>query len=597
MDFKSLFGLGSNKTDKTVDNIEQYIDKNKLKEEIKEFLKSDNDDVVEKITSKLVEGLQKSFEQYVSSIESNTDDIDFGAFNVLEEQIKNLTPEIFRTSSRRELCKTIKQFVRNYPEVYNSIRLIASYIVYGSSDISIEEYKSYPLTLSSETPKEDLELAQKILSKFEKDSRIKEYMFKIAIDLIECQDAFLELIKNKEGKIVNVKYLPTETIEIELDRLGNPVRYIQILNLDEIPRFADNKDYSQLDYLKEHYGDFVKIERREDIDNPYVEIIFNKDEILHFNDGSRVGVSDNPLVSMIIMWKFLRMVEEALVIHRITRARRFMIFFLDITGKTKEKALYHIRNFTNKLKNIFSIDLSTSSLIGKNSIVKSALDLVIPITKDSATKVQTIPSDPSASKIEDLKFYLNRILTNLMTSWVFYPERTGKEDIQKEAMIRMVKIYQKHMSYTISRLYEKILTERGLKNMSVEVLFPNPDSEAEVKLTDVAVRRMMLISQLSAIVGTSLPVDYILEFVFKDFSTNEVRQLIEIIKETQRQSENQELGAIFGAKEQTDLILPDFTKVAELHNQTNDKSFEQSKNKSDILIQLFKIYFENFNKK
>jgi hypothetical protein len=519
-------------------SIKDIFDKEKIKENFKELIdenitgKENYDKIIEQFTNKFLSQLERVYE----SINDSTDNI-----QILEEQIQGLTSDIFRYSSRRKLCKLIKEFVRNYPEVYNSLKLIASYIVYGSSDISIEEYKVYPLSLNQETPKEDVERANLLIQKFESETKIKKYMFKIAMDLLECQDAFMEIIRNKEGKIVNIKYLPTETIEIELNRFGTPKKYIQIIDLDEIPKYVDNDEISQYDELR--------FEEKENIDNPYLQVEFNPKEILHFNDGSKIGVSDNPLLSMVITWKFLRMVEESLIIHRITRARRFIVYFLDVTGKTKERARLHIKSFTNKLKKIFSIDLSQASLLGKNSIVKTALDLVIPVTKDSATKIQTIPADTSATHIEDLKFYLNRILTNLMTSWIFYPERTGKEEIQKEGMIRMVKIYQKQMSYTLSEFYEEFLKERNLKNISVEVIFPNPDSEAEIKLTDVAVRRMMLLSQLSAIVGTSLPVDYILEFVFKDFSTNEVRQLINIIKETQRKAENPELGSLFGAEQ------------------------------------------------
>jgi len=589
--FNRFFG-GSNEKENN-NNEGNLLDKEKIKQSLKEIIDEEkvenNEKLIEELTNKIVSNLERTLESVISSTDAD--------LQILEEQIQGLSAEIFQYSSRRKLCKIIKQFIRNYPEVYNSLKLIASYIVYGSSDISIEEFKVYPLSFSELSPKEDVDKANSIIQRFNSETKIKKYMFKIALDLLECQDAFMEIVRNKEGKIVNVKYLPTETIEIELNKFGNPIKYYQIIDLDEIPKFADNEEITQYDSLK--------IEEKENIEKPYIEIQFKPNEILHFNDGSKIGVSDNPLLSMVMTWKFLRMVEESLIIHRITRARRFILFFLDITGKTQEKARQHIWKFTQKLKNIFSLDLSQASLLGKKSIVKTSLDLVIPITKDSATKVQTIPADTSATHIEDLKFYLNRILTNLLTSWIFYPEKTGKEDIQKDAMIRMVKIYQKQISYTLSEFYEELLRERGLKNISVEVLFPNPDSEAEVKLTDVAVRRMMLLSQLTAIVGTSLPVDYILEFVFRDFSTNEVRQLINIIKESQRKAENPELGNLFGlssSNEQSNntIDLSIFTKSLTNSSEyiyTTEQTLNDNKNNLNLNLELLKLLLIDRNKK
>ena len=513
--FDSLFGKSSDSSDE----IYLTIDTERLKDIVRDTLPIKDEQQLEKV---------------VESIRSSLVPLNENAIDKIGEVVTETLSELYEVGgyNRIHLCKQVDEFVRANPEIANSIKLIASYIAYGASDVNIEDYKAIIVSESEDIKEKAFEK----IEKFECESGIKRLIYRLAQDLVKYEDAFLEKIRNKDGKVVGVKYLPSNSIIIQVDPVtGKPIKYYQVISPDEI-KYVDEQNI------------FTSINKYT-LEKKVIE--FDPDDIVHINNGSPIGLSDSPILSIAILWRFLRLLEESLVIHRVTRARRFIIFFLDVTGKTRDKVRSAINSFTAMLKRIFSIDVDSGSVISRNSIVQAATDLVIPITKDSATKVQTIPSDPSATKIEDLKFYTNRLLTNFMTGWIFYPERTGKEEIQKEAFIRLVKIYQKHFSYALTDLYREYLKERGFTSnvVTVKIQFPNPDTQQEAKVIDIVVRRMVVVNQITAIMGVTPPIRWIVSYVFRDLSQIEVDELVSLIeqelKKQEEKAKGQELPSIF----------------------------------------------------
>jgi hypothetical protein len=577
--FKKIFGL--ERIDEDFENTAYQIDEERLKNLIAQEFNIEDDEALDRV---------------VESIKSNIVKLDGESEGDVIDAFKEELDLLYTVNyyNRIDLCKKIDEFVKANPEVSNSVKLFASYIAYGASEINIEEYKVILVSKDEETKNTMFNLVQR----FERNSKIKELVYRLAVDLVKYEDAFLEKIRNADGKVVSVKYLPSNTMLIKYDpKTGKPVEYIQVID-DTSIRFTDERRI--FDEISLSFDQKTKIRK------------FSPEDIVHINNGTPIGVSDSPLVSMAILWKLLRILEESLVIHRLTRARRFIIFFVDVSGKTKKAIRRTIQSFTNMLKRVFRINVESGSLIGRNSSLQASMDLVIPITKDSATKVQTIPSDPSAVKIDDLKFYTNRLLTNFLTGWVFYPEKTGKEEIQKEAFIRMVKIYQKHFSYALTDLYKEYLSERGIRFVNgtdLRIQFPNPDAQSEVKVVDTIVRRMMVVNQITAILGVVPPIRWIVSYVFRsDLSQVEIEELVALIEEEIRKQEEkakgQELPASFNTESASDVLsligaIPensdkDFSPLDELvfvgsmdeneESVSEQSKFHNSSNIVDLLI-------------
>jgi len=467
-------------------------------------------DVQHSIEEGVLEKTNMSYDKFMQSITSNV------------EGLSSLPTE------RVQACRELTTFLSENPEVNNSIRLYASYIAYGSAETKLEEYR---VTILG-TDKDKVKKADALIKKWERKSKIRKSIYPLAKDLIPFGDAFLEKIyfTDRSGKktLAGVSYIPSNTMYPKIDKKGFPVKYYQIINSSS-QSFADSSE-ADLSALVQ--------------DGTVIE--FNRDEIIHFSDGSAIGVTDTPYYNLIILWRYLKMLEESLVIHRMTRARRFVVFFLDVTGKTREEIKSAVGNFTSSVKSIFRMDVKKGTISSNKSTVPSSSDLVIPVTKDTATKVQNIPADQSASKIEDLNFYLNRITTNMFTSHVFKnSQQTGNEKYIEKSFMRLVKIYQRQMEYELEDFYNELLIEKGFVDLEVKIQFPSPDSEQEIRIVDSIVRRMMIINQLTATIGVTPPTDWLVKYVFKDLSQYEIEELIIMLDQAIKEQEESEQGDEF----------------------------------------------------
>jgi hypothetical protein len=464
-------------------------------------------DISESIRDKVVEKTTQSYETFMNAVSTNVEGL-----SVLPTE-------------RIEACRELGTFLSENPEVNNSIRLYASYIAYGAAETKLEEYRLTILGDDAEKIKE----AHKFIKKWDKRSRIKRTIFQLAKDLIPFGDAFLEklyvVMPDGSKKLSGVAYIPANTMYPKVNNKGYPTKYYQIID-SKGDKFADADALAVSSLI----SDGVVVE-------------FESSEIIHFSDGSAIGVTDTPYYNLIILWRYLKMLEESLVIHKMTRARRFIVFLLDVTGKDRNEIRTAVSNFTQNVKSIFKMNVKSGSITSTKSTVPSSSDLVIPVTKDSATKVTNIPSDQSATKVDDLSFYLNRITTNMFTSHVFnHSNQTGNEKYIEKSFMRLVKIYQRQMEYELEDLYNELLVGNGFLDLDVKIQFPSPDAEQEIRIVDSIVRRMMIVNQLTATIGVVPPVQWIVDYVFKDLAQYEIDELIIMLKKALEEQEQEQQG-------------------------------------------------------
>ena len=481
------------------------------RQKVEEILKSEN--ISPEIIDSLVDRIQDKFTEVTEKAEVSYDDF-------MGEVTDKISTIYNQPQNRLNFCEVVTKFISENPEAFNSVRIYASYICYGSVELKLDEYKTTLINADENLIKK----AQGIIDRFEKTSKIKRLIYLIASETVKYGDAFLEKIR-ESGKLVAIGYLPSKDMIFKLDKLGNPEKFYQVVNST-----YENKSQFEI---------FKTIQK----ENKAIE--FEKNEIVHFNDGTPAGFADNPFATLAFLWKSLKLIEESLIIHRVTRARRLIVFFLDVTGRTKEQIRRSVNSFVSKLTSIFRINTEEGTLYKNKSVIKQGNDIVIPVSKDSATKVQVIPSDSSATNINDVQFYHNRIMQNMLTTHIFGNEKTGKEEYVEKAMIRLVRTYQRMLAYVIEDLYTELLLDNGISGVDVYVQFPSPDLNEEIKLIDTIIRRMMVVNQLIATLGVVPPTEWIVKYVFKDLSQPEINELINLMDYEKKKLEADSSGQEF----------------------------------------------------
>ena len=443
--------------------------------------------------------------------------VSYDDFFGVSSNIENIYSQ---SKERLKACKSIDNFIQQNPEAANSIRIYGSYIAYGSAAVHVGDYKTVVVSVDKEVDDTEVE---SFIQSWESFTKIKRLMFLLAKDVVSFGDGFLEKVRDKKGRIIKVVYIPSSTMIMRTNAQGDILNYYQILD----PEISSSDIF---DTVK-----FPDLKQRKKV------IEFEENEIVHFNDGSLPGINDGPLSNLIVLWKFLKILEESLLIYRMTRARRFIVYLLDVTGKTREKIKASIQGFTNRLKAIFRLDVESGSIYSGKSTIPASSDLVIPITKDSKTDVKTVASDPSSKDTGDLKLYTNRLTNNLFIGHIFSdiddPEQ--RKQIEK-AFFRVVRIYQKQFTYALKDLYEEVLATAKFSGVDIEIVFPTVDTNEEIEIVDTIVRRMMVVNQLMAVLGIVPPTSWIVKYVLKDLTQLEMKELTRMLEEEQQQQQSGE---------------------------------------------------------
>lgn len=110
----------------------------------------------------------------------------------------------------------------------------------------------------------------------------------------------------------------------------------------------------------------------------------------------------------------LRMMEDALVIYRITRAPERRIFYVDVGNLPKGKAEEYVQGIMNKYRNKSVYDSSTGEVRDDRRHMSMLEDFWLPRREGGkGTEITTLPGGQNLSEIEDILFFQKKFLRAL----------------------------------------------------------------------------------------------------------------------------------------------------------------------------------------
>jgi len=404
------------------------------------------------------------------------------------------------------------------PEIHSAVTKIADTICYGSGLSELEqynilivqkEYYSFKKQLeNSEILNENLFLkldlleqqnqndpiiaeAYEKIEEWEERTNIKELIYDITIDLVKYGDAFLE--KSKKGD--EYYYLPSNEIIWELDKTGKPIKYWQ-----------------------------VKMEDKKEL---------NPKNIIHFSTAV-VPPGETMLYPLIRNWRYLKILEDAIIINRITRATMKLIFKIDVTGKSSTKAKLYLMKFAEKLKQKTQINIKEGMIQGDYSGLRDFLDIILPVTKDSATDVQSISGDSSLQRVDDVQLMQRRLLAalDIPKAYLNFEEATRNRSIIDRIetnFARTIRKYQRKLILGLKKIYKDVLSDIDWNKYKLIIEFPSPSIVDEQIKSEVQQRKTLVINNLYNVLPTTLPIEFIINYVFKELSLAEKYKLIKAL--------------------------------------------------------------------
>ena len=110
----------------------------------------------------------------------------------------------------------------------------------------------------------------------------------------------------------------------------------------------------------------------------------------------------------------LRMIEDAVVIYRISRAPERRIFYIDVGNLPKGKAEQYLRDIMIKYKNKMVYDASTGELRDDRKHMSMLEDFWLPRREGGkGTEITTLPAGQNLGELEDVKYFRQKLMQSL----------------------------------------------------------------------------------------------------------------------------------------------------------------------------------------
>lgn len=235
----------------------------------------------------------------------------------------------------------------------------------------------------------------------------------------------------------------------------------------------------------------------------------------------------------------LRMMEDAMVVYRLTRAPERRVFYIDVGQLPPFKA----EAFMERMKDQFRKKKVVS---GRGGTGASAVeerwhapaqdeDYWIPIRPNSATKIDTLPGAENLGEIDDTVYFRNKLFTALNFPKNYFsledPNATritlSAQDVK---FARMIERLQSHFEDALWEIADRHLKLRGFPSESYEDLtikMTPPSDWRELSRAEVITNR---INNANGLKGSQLMSDYDILTKWMKYSEDEANEMISRMK-------------------------------------------------------------------
>lgn len=228
--------------------------------------------------------------------------------------------------------------------------------------------------------------------------------------------------------------------------------------------------------------------------------------------------------------KRLRLAEDALLITRLTRAHKKLVFDIPVDNLSPQERRKYINDVKREYRKRRIVNPRTQRLDLENNPLAAEDDIFLGSTKDSKVEVKEIAADPSVGTINDIEFWQNKLFSALMVPKAYLglerdvnaKSTLTEQDVQ---FARTVHRVQMALQEGLTQLFDRALILTGINPDEVEYSLSFP----AISLIDEL--RNWEIEQLKIEIATSYkdllrPSDRWLMINLLGFSTTETDEMI-----------------------------------------------------------------------
>ena len=256
----------------------------------------------------------------------------------------------------------------------------------------------------------------------------------------------------------------------------------------------------------------------------------------------------------------LRMIEDAVVIYRISRAPERRIFYIDVGNLPKNKAEQYLRDIMNRYRNKLVYDASTGEMRDERKHMSMLEDYWLPRREGGrGTEISTLDGGQNLGEMDDVEYFKKRLYQalNVPSSRLeadngFNMGRSAEITRDELKFFKFIDRLRNRFSDLFNQLLRIQLILKGIiteddwpsisENMSIRWL---KDSYfTELKEGEILKERLDMLSQIDDYIGKYYSLEYVKKHV--------LRQSEEDIKIIDQQMKSEQEAGLHGDEEEGD---------------------------------------------
>jgi hypothetical protein len=259
----------------------------------------------------------------------------------------------------------------------------------------------------------------------------------------------------------------------------------------------------------------------------------------------------------------LRMVEDAVVIYRLSRAPERRVFYIDVGNMPKIKAEQYLRDIMTKFRNKVVYESSTGPVNDDRKFMSMIEDFWIPRRGEGkSTEITTLPAGQNLGQLDDVKYFEEKLykslgvpISRLVPQQGFSLGRSNEITREELKFNKFVERLRAKFTLLFDELMKRQLALKGIASYSewdqikehIYYDFLEDNNFSELKDAELLNNRIQTLNVVTPYVGLYYSMQWVRKNVLH-LSEEEIEEMAAEIEEEQEQQ--MAIAAAEAAKQQ-----------------------------------------------
>lgn len=367
-----------------------------------------------------------------------------------------------------------------------------------------------------------------------KDIKLENFIWDITRNTVKYGDCFIELV-------------------VDIDEIKKGIQKIKILDPNYIYRI-ENHHGILTDFLQEIplQTDNTLFGKVGSVTGQKVIIPLDKNQIVHFrmfsSDPTYYPYGKSIAAAARSIYKSLKMMEDAMLIYRLSRAPERRIFYVDVGNLPASKAEMYLEAQKSKFKKEKYFNRTTGEIDARFNPLAQDEDFFVAVNgKGSGTKIDTLKGAENLGEVDDVKYFRDKLLATLKIPKDYIvekdqsPERKANLSQLDVKFARVILRVQQCIQIGLESIAKRHLLIRGFPSLAVSELkikLPEPSDMSAKRQLDIDEQKARVVQ---AVKGLNI---FPLEYIYKNYYQLNEDEIKEIKDKLEDQSQDPIMGAI-----------------------------------------------------